>query len=382
MAFACDRCGACREKYSADMTRRPAFRVCPIREHDGGFEHQCARGRLTIAQGLLEGELSYSPELINLIFTDLNCGLCTWVCNGLPRLDPPVVWRAMRRDIVTAGNGPPEPLAEKDTRVRERHNCFGAKADRAKWAKDLDLPREGKLLFFAGCYASYTQTQIAVATVAILRHVGLTPAYLGELEWCCGVTQFHDGSVLIAEEMVRHNLAAIESSGAETVLTSCAECFNTLKVEYPALIGELPFEVVHVSELFARMLRDGSLAPNEALPEKSVTFHDPCYLGRHSGVFDEPRSLIEAIPDLELVEMRRHRDYAWCCGYGADMVSSMRPELAAKIACDRMEEAQETGAEAIITACPRCARGLSRANGELPVYDLTVAIAKSLGLST
>jgi len=381
MAFACDRCGACREKYSADMTRRPAFRVCPIREHDGGFEHQCARGRLTIAQGLLEGDLDYSPDLIDLIFTDLDCGLCTWVSNNLPRLDPPAVWRAMRRDVVAAGSGPPAPLAKKDDCVREQHNCFGARADRARWAAGLDLPREGRLLYFAGCYASYTQRDIAAATVAILRHAGLTPAYLGELEWCCGVTQFHDGSVAIAEEVMRHNLAAIESSGAETVLTSCAECFNTLRVEYPALAGELRFEVVHVSELFARVLRDGSLTPVQALPEKSATFHDPCHLGRRGGVFDEPRLLLEAIPNLELVEMRRHRNYAWCCGYGADMVTSMRPELASRIVGDRMEEARETGAEAIITACPRCARGLSRAQGALPVYDLTVALAKSLGLS-
>ena len=381
MVFTCNRCGACREKYSAEMTHTPAFRVCPIREHDGGFEHQCARGRLTIAQGLLDGELDYSPELVDLIYTAPDCALCTWVCNELPQLDPPAVWRAMRRDIVAAGLGPPQGLRQKDDFVRERYNTFGARSERAKWAQGLDLPREGELLFFAGCYASYTQPEIARATVAILQHGGVTPAYLGELEWCCGVTQVHDGSVEIAEEMARHNLAAIESSGAKRVLTSCAECFKVLKIDYPDLVGELPFEVLHVSELLASMLREGLLVPSVDLAEKRVAFHDPCHLGRIGGVFDEPRALIEAIPGVELVEMKRNRDFAWCCGYGADLVSATRPELASDIAKGRMEEAREAGAEALITACPRCVRGLSRADRELPVYDLTVVIAQALGAS-
>jgi heterodisulfide reductase subunit D len=380
MVFTCNRCGACREKFSADMTEKPAFRVCPVREHDGGFEHQCARGRLTIAQALLDGELGYSAELIDSIYTDPDCGLCTWVCDGLPLLDPVAVWRAMRRDIAASG-GLPEPLRERDSRILALRNTFGARADRARWARELDLPREGALLYFAGCYASYTQKEIARATVAILRHVGAAPAYLGELEWCCGVTQFHDGSVGLAEDVARHNVAEIEASGATKVVTSCAECFKTLKLEYPALVGDLPFEVVHSSEFFAELLREGSIRLEAELPEARVTFHDPCHLGRHGGVFEAPRSLLAAIPGVELVEMKRHRDYAWCCGYGADMVSCMRPDLASRIAGDRMAEAREAGAEALVTACPRCSRGLSKASGGSRVYDLAVALATSMRLS-
>jgi len=380
MAFVCNRCGACREKFSAEMTKKPAFRVCPIREHDGGFEHQCARGKLTIAQAILEGKLDYSAELIDSLYTDPDCGLCTWVCDSLPLLDPVAVWRAMKRDIA-ASDRLPEPLREKDARVRATRNCFGAKADRARWAQGLGLPREGALLYFAGCYACYTQTEIARATVAILRHVGEAPAYLGELEWCCGVTQFDDGSVGLAEEMARHNIAAIEASGATRVLTSCAECFKTLKLEYPARLGDLPFEVVHTSEFFADRLREGALRPDAGIPGARVTFHDPCHLGRHAGVFEAPRSLLGAIPGLELVEMERHRDWAWCCGHGADMVSSMRPDLASRISADRMAEARMTGAEALVTACPRCVRGLSKADGAMQVRDLAVVLARSLGLS-
>jgi heterodisulfide reductase subunit D len=380
MAFACTRCGACREKYSSEMTRTPAFRVCPIREHDGGFEHHCARGKLLIAQGLLEGELTWSQELIDLVYTDPDCGLCTWVCNSLPHLDPPQVWRAMRRDLVASGSGPPEPLQKKDASVRERRNTFGARTDRGRWSDGLNLPRRGELLYFAGCYASYPQTEIARATVAILRKAGTDPAYLAEQEWCCGVTQFHDGSVDIAEEVAAHNVAAIESSGARTVLTSCAECYKSLKLEYPAVLGELPFEVLHVSEVLAQMLGEGSISLHGELAEKKVSFHDPCHLGRHCGVYEPPRSVLRAIPGIELVEMQRHRDYAWCCGHGADMVSAMRPALAREIARDRMAEARAAGAQALVTACPRCVRGLSRADRDMKVYDLTVAVARSMDL--
>jgi heterodisulfide reductase subunit D len=380
MVYACTRCGYCREKYSSDMTRTPAYRVCPIREHAGGFEHHCARGKLLIAQGILEGRVDYSQELADLIYADPDCRLCTWVCNTLPLLDPPEVWRALRQDLVTAGFGPPIPIKNIDTRVQERHNTFGAKAERSKWAEGLDLPAKGDLLYFAGCYASYPQTEIAKATVAILKEAGESPAYLGEEEWCCGITQFHDGSLAIAEEMARHNIEMIASSGAKSVVTGCAECYKSLKLEYPAVVGNLPFEVLHTSEILAGMLGAGKISLDTELAEKKVTYHDPCYLGRYGKVFEPPRSLIRAIPGVELVEMKRHHDYAWCCGHGADMVNSIQPDLALDIARDRMAEAKESGVEAVITTCPRCVQGLGQADQKMKVYDLTVAVARSMGL--
>ncbi|MBW1902457.1 MAG: (Fe-S)-binding protein [Deltaproteobacteria bacterium] len=381
MVYACTRCGYCREKYSADMTRKPAYRVCPVREHAGGFEHHCARGKLLIAQGVLEGRVAYSQELADLIYADPDCGLCTYVCDTLPLLDPPQVWRALRQDLATAGFGPPEPIQKIDIRVQERHNTFGAKTERGKWAEGLDLPATGDLLYFAGCYASYPQTEIAKATVAILREAGQNPAYLADGEWCCGVTQFHDGSLAIAEDMARHNIEMIMSSTAKTVVTSCGECYKSLKLEYPAVVGDLPFEVLHTSEILAGMLGEGKISLDRELTEKKITYHDPCYLGRYGKVFEPPRSLIRAMPGVELVEMKRHHDYAWCCGHGADMVNSIQPDLASDIARDRMAEAGETGAEAVITACPRCVQSLARADQGMKVYDLTVVVAKSMGLT-
>lgn len=382
MAYACRRCGNCREKYSDDVsTRMESYRVCPIREHTAGFECHYARGKMQIAQGILEGQLAYSEQLIDLLFTDPDCKLCSWVCGAEPVLDPPQVWRAMRKDIVAAGLGPPAKIKAIDDRVHERHNVFGARPDvRARWAKEHQLARKGSILYFAGCYASYQQTEIAGATVAVLRAAGIDVSYLGEDEWCCGAVQFHDGSVSVAEDVARHNVKMIHASGAQTVVTACAECYKSLKHDYADIMGRLPFEVRHISELLAELIDGGRISFKAKLPESRLTFHDPCRLGRYCGIYEPPREVLRKIPGVVLVEMKRHKENAWCCGGGADLVQHLNPDLASAIAMDRLEEAGRTHAEAIVTACPRCIAGFRRSGAQTQTYDLIVAIARAMGL--
>lgn len=382
MVYACTQCGYCREKYSDEVyTKLPSFRVCPIREHAGGFEHHYARGKIQIAQGILEGRFPYSQELVELLYTDPDCRLCTWVCNAEHILDPPLIWRAMRQDIVAAGLGPPKPLQELDSHVSEKHNIFGARPERrSRWASELKLPTQGDILYFAGCYASYTQPEIARATVAILRKAGLDLAYLGDGEWCCGVVQFHDGSISLARQMSVHNIEAIKASSAKRIVTSCAECYKSLKVEYPQILGGIPFEVVHISELLVDLFHSGRVSYKRGLGQSRVTFHDPCHLGRYCGVYDQPRQVLRGIPGVELAEMLRHREYAWCCGNGADLVRSVAPELASEIAQDRVEEARDAGAETIVSSCPRCVASLKQVADGMKIYDLAVAVAEAMGL--
>jgi len=381
MAYACRRCGYCREKFSdSSPTRMPALRVCPVREHSGGFEHHYARGKLQIAQGILEGRFGYSKELIDLLYADPDCKLCSWVCGAEPVLDPPKVWRAMRQDIVSAGLGPPAPFKEIDSRIRERHNVFGGKPGfRSRWSEGLGLPRQGAILYFAGCHASYAQPEIARSTVSILRAAGADVASLGEAEWCCGAVQFHDGSVSVAREMAEHNIAAIKASGAHTLVTACAECYKSFKIDYPEILGKLPFEVLHLSEMLMRLVSAGKLSFVRNSLQRKVAFHDPCRLGRYCGVYDPPREVLRRIPGIELVEMARHREYAWCCGSGADLLPSMDSEMAREIAAERATEAVDVGAQGIVTACPRCVSALRR-SGRIEVSDLAVAVSRSLAL--
>jgi len=303
------------------------------------------------------------------------------VCNAEPVLDPPKIWQAMRQDIVNAGLGPPKKLKEIDSRVKERHNVFGGKPElRDRWAEGMNLPTEGDVLYFAGCYASYQQPEIARSTVAILREAGINIAYLAGEEWCCGVVQFHDGSISLAEDVARHNIEVIRASGAETVVTACAECYKSFKMDYSEIWDELGFEVVHISEMISTLINEGKITFKSSLPENKVTFHDPCRLGRYCGIYDSPRNIIKSIPEIELLEMLRHREYAWCCGGGADLVPSMDTQLAVEIAAGRIEEAKETGAQAIIISCPRCAKTLRDAGDGIMVYDLSVAVAQAMGL--
>jgi len=382
MIYSCVQCGYCREKYSDEIfTNLTSFRVCPIREHAGGFEHHCARGKIKIAQGILEGRFSYSDELIELLYTEPDCKLCSYICHAEPILDPVKILRTMREDIVAAGLGPPQPLKKIDTHVKDRHNVFGATQERrTEWEGDLNLPRKGDTLYFAGCHASYVKRKTARSTVAIMKKAGIDIAYLGEDEWCCGVVQFHDGSINIAEDMARHNVEAIKATGALRVVTACAECLKSLKIEYPAVLGELPFEVLHVSEAIMELLNSGKLELTRELNIRKITYHDPCQLGRYCQVYEPPREILKRIPGVDLIEMLRHHGNAWCCGNGADMVRSMDKDLAKEIARDRLAEASEAGAEMIVTSCPRCIETFERFSNEMKILDFSVVMAQAMAI--
>ena len=145
-------------------------------------------------------------------------------------------------------------------------------------------------------------------------------------------------------------------------------------------MGELPFEILHISEMLVQLIDEKRISFEHELPEAKITFHDPCRLGRYCGVYDPPRDILNSIPNTELTEMLRHREYAWCCGDGAEMVRSMNPQLAEKIAADRISEAKQTGSKAIVTSCPRCISTLGKASYGIKVDDLTVVVAEAMDL--
>lgn len=380
----CEKCGQCRAKYNKNVQL-----VCPVREATGGFEHTFSRGRVLIAGGILDGKLSYTPALIENIYQCLGCKNCVEQCgaidfaSGKPLIDTPEITRAMRVDIVKQKLGQPAVLSEIDLNVRKAYNPFGeAPHKRKAWASELDIPKEGEIVYFTGCYASYRSTRTARATALIMKNAGLDPACLGEDEWCCGVPQFWGGNVALAEELAMHNVQALKKAGAKKVVTSCAGCFHSLKYDYPEIMGSLPFEVVHSSQLITGLVEDGKISLNDkALVGEIVTYHDPCHLGRYEKVYEEPRQILNRIPGIRLVEMQRNRGNAWCCG-GGSVVYSAFPGLTGEIAESRVSEASEVNANAIVTGCPLCATVLSRPARRtgIEVEDLAVVVAKSMGI--
>jgi len=246
---------------------------------------------------------------------------------------------------------------------------------RDRWAKRLRLkvlPRErAEVLYYPGCTAAYVSSAqpVALAAAAVMQGSGVDFGILGRDEACCGSTALRVGERGLFEDLATRNLEMFNRSGASILVTACAGCYGIIRHEYPRL-GSLDLEVLHLSELLLRLLEEGRLE----LPERriKVTYHDPCHLGRHGGVFEAPRRVLSAFPGLELVEMERIRENSLCCGAGGG-VRTAHGSLAAELAGERLREAASTGAEALITCCPFCESNLgdaSRATGGLPVLDL------------
>jgi len=188
------------------------------------------------------------------------------------------------------------------------------------------------------------------------------------------------GNEYLYQEIAKANIATLEEVGAKKVVASCPHCFNTISREYPDLGGN--FEVLHHSQLLSRLVAEGRLAPGSM--DTTVTYHDPCYLGRHNRVFDEPRHVLDAVPGLRQIEMRRHREKGFCCGAGGARMW-MEENLGKRVNLERTDEALSTGAEVVSTACPYCyimiddAVKARQREDDVKVLDLSQVVEASLG---
>lgn len=254
------------------------------------------------------------------------------------------------------------------------------RARRARWAKDLDLPRKGEVLYFAGCSTSLLHPETARCAVRLLRATGEEPAYLGISESCCGSTAKKIGDVRLARDKAEACFDAFSSAGAKTVVVSCPGCYSAL-YSCEDLRRRHGVDVLHITEfLDARLTR----LPLTGLDLPGVfTYHDPCDLGRERGVFDAPRRLTEAALGGPPVEMVRSRAESRCCGAGSGVKSGF-PELSVAIARTRIGHAESVGADTILTACPWCVQNLRdcQSGGEsVKVIDLLELLDRALDLT-
>ncbi len=319
------------------------------------------------------------------------CGQCQVVCPA--NIDTVNLWENIRELIVSAGYGPLEQQKALIKSVKAYDNPWQQpRQGRVKWARRArkdqlirDLPPEikktrNKVLLFFGCTAVYDTNirEIAIDTVNILDRLGIDYGCLGEGEKCCGSVLLRMGDHEF-ERIASDNIKILNDLHIETLVTSCAGCYKTLKEDY-AKVGRLNFEVLHTVQFLNRLVEQKKLVFRVPV-ERLVTYHDPCHLGRASGVFDEPRAVMEAIPGLELVEMPRHGAYSRCCGAGGGVKAGF-PDLQNKMAQARIREAEATGAQELVSACPFCYAGLQvgvgALNSPIVVRDVTRLVRCSL----
>ena len=377
----CQVCSVCqRGPWNPYSPKGPTSdRLCPEYEKFRTLTHS-ALGRIQAAKWMLEGKFQPNEDFVKVVYDCLLCGACSTVGCVVDK-EHVGMFRDLRTDLANMGLGPIEPFKKTAVQIDKEGNRFGRpKSERAKWAEGMNIPQKSEVVYFTGCVASYRALQLAQATAKLLSHSGIEFAILGEKEMCCGNPLVSSGQTEAFESAVKSNVAAFKEAGVKQVITSCACCYNVLKFDYPKVVGKPDFEVLHITEVLARMVEEGKIKPQNALNER-VTYQDPCHLARLGGkVIKEPRAVIRSIPGIELVEMEGSGKDTQCCGrYPVEL-----PELSMLTGTNRIGDAQAAGADIIVTACSFCDWNLKRAaksvSAETRVLDITELLAQSLDL--
>jgi heterodisulfide reductase subunit D len=335
-AWACYDCGKCTA-------------ACPVAR--GGGTLSPRRHVLTAAQGDVEGLLASAD-----LFSCLTCRQCSQRCPA--EVDYTTLVMNLRAVAHDAGMEPTCPHGGALQSLMRMMALGGAQQDRMGWLdKELEtLPDQGEVFYWTGCTMYYDtlfpQFEMNTldgtrAAVRLMNRLGVTPVVSPE-ERCCGHDLLWNGDRENFERLARHNVALVEQSGAKTLVTSCAECLRTWRIDYAPFFSGPPPQVVHISEWLVDQMPGLDLQDTGVGP---ITYQDPCRMGRHLGVYEAPRRVLDALPGVELREMGRSGPGAVCCAGGT---WSNCDRFAKNIQVDRLKEARSTGAQVMVTACPKC----------------------------
>ena len=326
----CSSCGFCRAACPVfGLTKRPAFN---------------ARGKMLILKEVMDGNVPLNDELVETLFQCTTCASCANQCPS--GVNPPEIIKQVRKDMVQSGTC--HPSFEGMNRVLQEHtNIYGEDEP-----EDFERERNKKAenVFFIGCVGSYREDEATMAALDILDHLKVDYTLIDEV--CCSGA-LEDVGYDVNERLSKTNLDLILATGARTVITGCPYCARTFnnKAEYNAL-KEAGLKIIHVSQF----LKDFDLGVKT---DQLVTYHDPCDLGRHCDIYDEPREIIRRIAP-NFVELRHNRADALCCGAGGGVRGAFAKNSIA-MARRRLEEVEEIGAEVVLTECNSCVHNLNNA---------------------
>jgi len=288
------------------------------------------------------------------------CGKCPQRCpRDVKQIDDMI---ALRRMATGYGVFPAavKPYRSVSTGLTEKGNPFNEDRNiRADWAEGLNVKTfaEGMdVLYFPCCYCSYDPRlkKVAQATVKILKKAGVDFGILGSKENCCGESIRKTGNEEVFKKLAKENIKTFIDHGVKKILVSSPHCYHTFKNEYPEF--RVNFEVIHTSQYVFQLVNEGKLQIDKGYGKK-VAYHDPCYLGRHNGIYDEPRSVLKNIPGLELNELPEAKVDSMCCGMGGGRIWA-ETEKHERFSNLRIEQAIGVGAEELVTSCPYCITAL------------------------
>ncbi len=408
----CLRCSICKWIPQLQIKSQKYSTICPSIDMFN-FHAYSAGGRIIIALALEMGRIKPSKDLMDIVYKCTECGGCAVACKFLNTLEPLEIIVKLREKLVSLGYGPMPKQQQYIESIKNYNNPYNEPHEkRLDWLpNDIKIDPNAKTLYFVGCTSSYRRKEIAIATARVMNAANYPFKILDGNEYCCGSPILRTGDKKSFNEQVHKNINIIKKEGIDTIVFSCAGCYDTFKLEY-TLEKEYNFRVLHTTELFNELIDTGNLNLTKEL-SLTVTYHDPCHLGRNSeplvewdgdalqmmplvsinmpekpkrcgafGIYDAPRYLLEKIPGLKLIEMERIREYSYCCGAGGGVKSAF-PEFALKTAITRIEEAEETGAEIIASACPFCSTnlndGIVEKGSNLKFHDISELLLMAIG---
>jgi heterodisulfide reductase subunit D len=376
IVYQCGKCGTCRTAFHEDGWPR----VCPSGEF-GKFEAFYLGGKNLLSWAVSSGQLNWSENLAKIFYQCSVCLACTQQCQ-IPEIHNYAgEWlMAMREEAVRLGYGPMPEHARYTEHTMAEHNPYMEKhEDRLKWlTPNIKQTSDAKLAYFVGCTSSYREQGVAISTAEILNSLKIDFKILKD-ERCCSSPLYMTGQSEKAKKIAESNINNFKKAGIETIITSCAGCYRTWKYTYPKKFGlDHGIEIKHLPEFLLEKSINGELKFNKSLNMK-ITYHDPCHIGRHMGIYEQPRELLKKIPGIELIEMARNRYNAWCCGSGGGVRSAFK-DLSSFAAKQRIEEAKETTAEAIVSCCPFCLNQFKDKidNNRIKVIDVSELVRKAL----
>jgi Fe-S oxidoreductase len=339
-----------------------------------GWESASPRGKIfylkqlskrSLVDKILRRKKKINDEFIKRMFQCTSCGACDNVCHV--NLNLHELWAEVREWLVANNVELPETITRMRSTIDANHSPYvtgfdsETPADRNKMILEkYKLPKQADIVFFIGCVSSSLLIKIMNSAIKILRKSDVNFTIL-EDEWCCGniLGTTGQGKTDTFSTHAEHNLSAVSKTGAQTLVTACPGCFRTFTEMYPKYYDKPNFQVLHFTEMLSELIDNDKISFKKSL-DKTLAYHDPCELGRLSGIFEPPRKILENIPGVQFEELTYNKLNCNCCGNGGG-INSLEPEIAMNLSFKKIDEVLDTSAELLVSSCPNCRNGLGNA---------------------